>query len=32
MKVFGMNLLVAEGDEWKRHRKAIAPSLSEVRL
>ena len=27
---FGSNILVTEGDEWKRQRKIAAPAFSEV--
>ena len=27
---YGPNILIVEGDEWKRYRKIIAPSFSEV--
>ena len=29
---FGSNILVTEGDEWKRQRKIAAPAFSEVRV
>ena len=29
---FGSNILVTEGDEWKRQRKIAAPAFSEVRF
>lgn len=29
---FGMNLAVAEGDIWRRHRKIVAGSFTEVRF
>ena len=31
LKFFGSNIIVTEFDEWKRHRKIIAPAFSEVR-
>ena len=30
-KYFGGNILVTESDEWKRHRKIVAPAFGEVR-
>ncbi len=32
LKTFGSNILVTEGDIWKRQRKIAAPAFSEVRL
>jgi cytochrome P450 len=29
---FGGNIVVSEGDEWKKYRKVAAPAFSEVRL
>ena len=31
LKFFGSNIVVTEFDEWKRHRKIVAPAFSEVR-
>lgn len=31
LATFGSNILVTEGDEWKRQRKIAAPAFSEVR-
>lgn len=31
LQQFGMNLAVAEGDVWRRHRKIVAGSFTEVR-
>jgi hypothetical protein len=28
--VFGANVVVSEGDEWKKYRKIVAPAFSEV--
>ena len=28
---FGNNIVVSEGEEWKKHRKIAAPAFSEVR-
>jgi cytochrome P450 len=30
LKVFGSNLLVTEGEEWKRQRRICAPAFSDV--
>ena len=30
LSTFGSNILVTEGDEWKRQRKITAPAFSEV--
>jgi hypothetical protein len=30
LAVFGKNIIVSEGDEWKRYRKIAAPAFSEV--
>ena len=30
-KFFGENVVVTDFDEWKRHRKIVAPAFSEVR-
>lgn len=27
--IFGSNILTTEGEEWKRHRKIVAPAFSE---
>ena len=32
LAAFGSNILVTEGDEWKRQRKIAAPAFSEVRV
>jgi len=29
---FGSNIVVSEGEEWKKFRKIVAPAFSEVRL
>lgn len=29
---FGRNIVITEGDEWKKHRKISAPAFSDVRL
>ncbi|KAG1748243.1 614 534 cytochrome P450, partial [Suillus paluster] len=29
LAVFGRNIIVSEGDEWKRYRKVVAPAFSE---
>lgn len=31
LSFFGPNIIVSEGDEWKRYRKIAAPAFSEVR-
>ena len=31
LKLLGGNIIAAEFDEWKRHRKVAAPAFSEVR-
>ncbi len=31
LATFGTNILVTEGEEWKRQRKIAAPAFSEVR-
>jgi len=31
LNFFGKNILTADFDEWKRHRKIAAPAFSEVR-
>ena len=31
LKEFGNNILVVEGDEWKRQRRICAPAFSDVR-
>ena len=29
--LFGKNILTTDFDEWKRHRKIVAPAFGEVR-
>lgn len=29
LKIFGKNIIVSEGDQWKRYRKIVAPAFSE---
>ena len=31
LRVFGMNIIATEGEEWKHQRKIVAPAFSEVR-
>lgn len=31
LKFFGSNVVVTEGEEWRRHRRLTGPSFSEVR-
>jgi cytochrome P450 len=31
LAVFGPNVVVSEGEEWKKYRKIVAPAFSEVR-
>ena len=32
LAVFGKNIVVSEGEEWKKYRKIAAPAFSEVRF
>ena len=32
VSVYGPNIIVAEGEEWKKYRKISAPAFSEVRI
>jgi cytochrome P450 len=31
LATFGSNVVVSEGEEWKKYRKIVAPAFSEVR-
>lgn len=31
LNFFGENIVTTEGEDWKRHRKPVAPSFSDVR-
>lgn len=32
LAIFGKNIVVSEGEEWKKYRKIAAPAFSEVRF
>ena len=32
LSVFGVNIVASEGEDWKKFRKIVAPTFSEVRF